>query len=111
MGLGSSRQGVAQGLAAGKAADYLQGNLANLYQSQYNTDANRALQAKTLGAGLLGQAQQTQWQPLMSASNIYSNFSGLGGSKTTSEQTGGGTNGLLGGALSGAAFGHQMGWW
>jgi hypothetical protein len=110
-GMGGSRMGVQQGIAAGKAADYLQGNLANLYQSQYNTDASRALQAQTLGAGLLTQGQQTAWQPLSSASDLFKPYTGLNSSQTTSNQAGGGWQGGVGGALTGAAFGHSMGWW
>jgi hypothetical protein len=43
-GLGGSRQGVAQGMALGKAADYLSGNLSNMFGQAYEQDANRGLQ-------------------------------------------------------------------
>jgi hypothetical protein len=43
-GLGGSRQGVAQGQALGKAADYLSGNLSNMFGQAYEQDSNRALQ-------------------------------------------------------------------
>lgn len=43
-GLGGSRQGVAQGVATGRAMDSLQGNLANLYGTDYTNQANRNLQ-------------------------------------------------------------------
>lgn len=43
-GLGGSRQGVAQGQALGKAADYLSGNLSNMFGQAYEQDSNRAMQ-------------------------------------------------------------------
>jgi hypothetical protein len=43
-GLGGSRQGVAQGIATGRAMDSLQGNLANLYGTDYTNQQNRNLQ-------------------------------------------------------------------
>lgn len=127
-GTGNTRQGVAQGVAAGKAADYMSGNLANLYGQQYNNDQNRALQQYGMdqgfytsqrgqdlmglgvGSDLITQGMQTQWLPLKNASDIYGKFSGFGPT-TTSSQQGGGWDGGVGGLLAGAAFGKQMGWW
>lgn len=43
-GYGGSRQGIAEGLAMGRSQEALQGNLANLYNSDYQADRNRALQ-------------------------------------------------------------------
>lgn len=45
---GSSRTGIAQGLASKGAADVLAGNLANLYGNQFNTDRNYGLQSDAL---------------------------------------------------------------
>lgn len=44
-GLGGSRQGVAEGLATRGAMDSMQGNLANLYNNDYQQTQNRGLQA------------------------------------------------------------------
>jgi hypothetical protein len=43
-GLGSSRQGVMEGQATSQAIDSMQGQLANLFGTQYNQDANRDVQ-------------------------------------------------------------------
>lgn len=43
-GFGGSRQGIAEGLAMGRSQEALQGNLANLYNSDYQADRARALQ-------------------------------------------------------------------
>jgi hypothetical protein len=109
-GLGGSRQGVAQGLAASRAADTLQGNIAGLYGNAYNQDQNRLRQDWTLGAGLMGQGLNTQFSPLQNASNIYQPFTGFG-TTTNNQQQGGGWMGALGGALGAAQTGKNMGWW
>lgn len=109
-GLGGSRQGVAEGLAAGKASDYLQGNLSQLALGQYNQDSARNLQAITLGSGLMGQGINTPFQPAQNTAQIYSPFTGYG-TTTNSAQTGGGWQGALGGALGAAQLGKNAGWW
>jgi hypothetical protein len=109
-GLGGSRQGVAQGIAAGQATDNLQGNLAALYGSAYNQDQNRLRQDWTIGSGLMNQGLQTPWQPIQNTSNTYAPFTGYG-TTTNSQESGGGWQGALGGALTGASLGRQMGWW
>jgi hypothetical protein len=109
-GLGGSRQGVSEGVAAGKAADYLQGNVANLYGNAYNQDQNRLRQDWTIGSGLLNQGLNTQWSPIQQASQTYSPFSGMG-TTTNTTQSGGGWQGAVGGALSGASLGRSLGWW
>lgn len=43
-GYGGSRQGIAEGLAIGRSNEALQGTLANLYNTDYQQDRNRALQ-------------------------------------------------------------------
>lgn len=45
---GSSRQGIAEGVAAGNASTGLGANLAQLYSQGYNTDTSSALQNKSL---------------------------------------------------------------
>jgi hypothetical protein len=109
-GLGGSRQGVAQGLAASRAADSLQGQVAGLYGNAYEGDQNRLRQDWTLGAGLMGQGLNTQFQPLQNTANLYSPFTGFG-TTTQNQNTGGGWMGALGGALGGAQMGKNMGWW
>jgi hypothetical protein len=109
-GLGGSRQGVSEGLAASKAADSLQGNIANLYGQAYQGDQNRLLQQQTLGAGLLSQGLNTQYQPLKNTADLYSPFSGFG-TTSQNQSSGGGWGGALGGALGAAQFGKNMGWW
>lgn len=43
-GYGGSRQGIAEGLAIGRSNEALQGTLANLYNTDYQADRNRAMQ-------------------------------------------------------------------
>jgi hypothetical protein len=109
-GLGGSRQGVAQGVAAGKAADYLQGNLAGLYGGAYNMDQNRLRQDWVLGSGMMNQGLNAPFIPSQNAAQIYSPFSGFG-TMSNNTQSGGGWQGAVGGALAGASFGRNMGWW
>jgi hypothetical protein len=51
-GLGGSRQGVAQGIATGAAADSLQGQLASLYGTDYTNAMNRNLQQYGIDTGV-----------------------------------------------------------
>jgi hypothetical protein len=127
-GLGGTRQGVAQGVAIGQAASGLAAAQANLYGNDWNMDQNRALSqygmdqnfytqqrgldqsGAQLGANLYNLGEQGQWMPYNNYNNVLSPWSGFGNTTTSSSQ-GGGTQGIIGGALSGAAFGHSMGWW
>lgn len=83
-GLGGSRQGVAEGLATRGAMDSMQGQLANLYNNDYQNTQNRGLQAygidtnaylgnqnqwMNFGLGLGNQALTNQGQML----NFYGN--------------------------------------
>ena len=83
MNLGSSRQGVAQGLAAGETQRAGSDFLTNLYGNQYQGDQNRAL------AALLntGQVQNLPWQGLQ-------NFAGLIGPPTKTGQSSNESKGL-----------------
>jgi hypothetical protein len=128
-GFGSTRQGVAQGTAAGKAADYLSGNLSNLFGTQYSNDQNRALQQYGqdqsfyanqrgqdlaqvgVGAGLLDQGFKTQWSPLQNAAQTYQPFTGFGSTTNSTPDQKGGWQGAVGGLLTGASMGRTMGWW
>lgn len=127
-GLGGSRQGVAQGTALGKAADYMSGNISNLLGGMYENQANRNMQqygmdmdfygqqrgqdlAQTqLGGSLINSGLNTQWTPINNTANIYSMFSGLGNT-TSTNSSGGGWQGALGGGLGMLGLGSQMGWW
>jgi hypothetical protein len=127
-GMGNTRQGVAQGVSAGKAADSLQGQLAGLYGNAWNADANRSLQkyqsdlgfydsqrrtdlagAQT-GSGLLSQSQSQLWQPMQAASDLYRPYTALpsasgSGSSSNNWQS------IAGGLLSGASLAGKLGWW
>lgn len=125
-GLGGSRQGVAQGIGAGRAADTLQGQLAGLYGQSYNNDQNRALQqygqdqsfygqqrgqdltGASIGAGMLSQGVSMPFAPLKDAANIYQPFTGFG-TTTGIQSAGGGALGALGGALGGAQLANNLG--
>lgn len=127
-GLGGSRQGVAQGIATSKAADYLQGNLANLYGGNWNQEQNRDLSRYGMdqnfflgnrgadqgdfrnGLAAVGLAESGDWSGLNQANGIYSPWSGFGNS-TNSSQSGGGAMGAVGGGLAGFGFAGQNGWW
>ena len=57
-GLGGSRQGIAQGLAADSFNNESANYLSNFYGSQYQADQNRAAQAAQVMGGLQGTAAQ-----------------------------------------------------
>lgn len=57
-GLGGSRQGIAQGTALAKGADYLSGNVANLLGGLYENEENRILQKYQADQGFYGQQRQ-----------------------------------------------------
>lgn len=109
-GLGGSRQGVAQGVAAGRALDSLQGNIAGLYGNAYQGDQNRLRQDWTIGSGMLSQGLSAPWAPIQQTSQAYSPFTGFG-TTTNNTSSGGGAQGAIGGALGAAQFGSNMGWW
>lgn len=72
-GYGGTRQGVAQGVALQGLADANATTAANLYSSQYNTDADRALNAAGLGANIANagtQAGLTQTGQGLTAANL-----------------------------------------
>lgn len=155
-GLGGSRQGVAEGVAIGNSQDSLQGNLANLFGTDWNNSQNRNLQyygvntnaaltnqgqmqnfytnnrqldqsGQRLGADLyqmgnqgylnqgqgvyqIGQTEQNApWQVQTNANNIINPYTGSSGTTTTTGNSGGGTNAMVGGALSGMQIGKNLG--
>lgn len=128
-GMGNTRMGVAQGTAAGKAADYLSGNLSNMFGTAYNADQNRALSQYQgdqsfytgqrgqdlaqvgVGAGLVNQGLQAPWQPLQNASQTYAPFTGFGSTTNSTPEQSGGWQGAVGGLLTGASLGKSLGWW
>lgn len=124
-GLGGSRQGVAQGIATGLANQGYLGSVSNMLGSDWTNQQNRDLQNRGLDVQMRGQdigwQNQTNqyglqrdaldsqlvtnginqsWAPIINAGNLYSQLGG--GSVTNSTNTGGGLQGLLGGALGGA---------
>lgn len=65
--LGSTRQGIAEGIAVGDTNDALAGALGNLYSGQFNTDRNYGLQSDALDLNVynanqnwMNQGQQNQ---------------------------------------------------
>jgi hypothetical protein len=109
-GLGGSRQGIAEADAITKGADNFTGQAANFMGGLYNSDQNRLRQDWTIGSGLMNQGVNTPFLPAQNASQIYSPFTGFG-TTTNNTQQGGGWQGMVGGALAGASFGRNMGWW
>lgn len=139
-GFGGTRQGIAEGVAAGNAQAGLAGQIGQLAlgfgglqnqalgqnQNFYTQQRGQDLQATALGASLygagttgvlgqgqglydLGTTQQTAaWTPYQQANSLYSPYSGLGGS-ATSTQSGSTAGGALGGALAGAQLGKLWG--
>lgn len=105
------------GLALGS-----QGQGYNFYSQQRGLDQSGAQLGANLynagNAGYLGQGtgiygigntqQQAPWQPAQNASNIFSQYSGLGGSQVQTQQ-GSQVGGALGGALAGAQLGKSLG--
>lgn len=134
-GLGGDRWRIAQGEAIGRATDSYQGNLANLYGGMWNNDQNRQLQyrgqdlsryqgdqsfwTQQRGQDLQAQDQgfrfllgglQAPWIPQQNTSGIYNHYTGFGSGTNSSEQ-GGGWQGAIGGALGGAQFAKNLGWY
>ena len=128
-GLGGSRQGVAQGLAIGRAGEGLSGALANLYGGAYENQQNRGLQQQQidnnfytaqrgqdltqlgLGAELWNMGMTGPLSALGSASSIYGGVGNQNNTTTGNSNTGGGTWGALGGMLGTAQLGKNLGWW
>jgi len=128
-GFGGSRQGVAEGLAAGRANQGVSSALANLYGTDWTNQQNRDLsrygmdqgfftqqrgqdlQQIGLGSQLETQNLQNQWYPITQAANIYGNLGGMTGSTTNTSQQGGGAMGTLGGLLGAGQLSRNLGWW
>lgn len=125
-GFGGSAQGIMEGKAISGATDNLAGQLGNLYGSAWNQDQSRDLQRYGMdqnfyqgqrgqdlqqlgiGASLLGSGLGMEWLPVQNASGVTSGYTGLG--STTTPGSGGGWQGLLGGALGASQFAQNMGW-
>jgi hypothetical protein len=82
----------------------------NSRNSFYNAQRGLDQSGAALGENLYNLGQQGQWSPYQNFTGTLSPWSGFGQTTGTTSQ-GGGTQGLLGGGLSGAALGHMMGWW
>lgn len=127
--LGGSRQGVAEAIATRGAMDSLQGNLANLYGSDYTNSQNRYLtnqgqqmnfyqgqrgqdlQQLGLGAQVYDMGVRGGWQPLQTANGIFNTTAGNNVTQTSGGTQGGGFGGAAGGLLAGGALAQQAGWW
>jgi hypothetical protein len=74
-GLGGSRQGVAEGQAISDSNDNLQGNLSNLYSSDYNSSLGRNLQQYGVdtNANLARSGQDLQRYGIASSANLQNN--------------------------------------
>jgi hypothetical protein len=132
-GYGGSRQGVADSLAIGQANLGLSTGLANLYSNALGQNLNFYTQQRgldqsgaQLGAnlfslgnqGLIGQGtgiagigntqQQAPWLVNQNAGNIFSQFSGLGGTQTQT-QNGSPLGAAIGGGIAGAQVGGTIG--
>lgn len=79
-GLGGSRQGIAEGLAAARSGEGLASAITNLYASDYENSQNRGLQGRIAGmnAGLQARSMDLndQLQRLNSERNFYTSQRG-----------------------------------
>lgn len=126
-GLGGSRQGVAEAEAIKGGQDNLLGQLTGMYGGLYESDQNRGvtkrgqdmsfystqrgqdLTQQGMGFDMVDRAYRGGWLPVQNAGSIYGQFTGYG-PQTSSAQQGGGSMGVLGGALGMAQLGNAMGW-
>jgi hypothetical protein len=124
-GYGGSKQGIAEGIAAGDSMngfirsatdllgrDWTDQQARNLTQQgqQLNFASDQRAQDRAdllAGAGLYDQGTSGYWKPLQAANSIYGNYTGFGNTTNSSNQGGG-----LQGALGGAGVGYQLakGW-
>lgn len=129
LGLGGSRQGIAEANVINTGTDNLAGQLTGMYGQDWNNSQNRELQRYGmdqgfytaqrgqdlaqigLGSQLDTQALQNQWYPLQQYAGIIGNLSGQNTSTTNSSQTGGGAAGAIGGLLGSTQLGRNLGWW
>jgi hypothetical protein len=125
--MGGSRQGVAEGQAIGSAFQDFMGQGYGFLGNQRNQDetrnlqrygmnlndqtANRGLDLQQFGLAMngLNNAQQGAWQPINNWSNNLSPWSG-NGTTTSTQNSGGGWQGVLGGLLGGGQLAKNFGW-
>lgn len=130
--IGQTNQGLSNALAnlygnAYQADQQYNLGLGNMATNFYTAQRGQDLAQAALGANLYGQGnagyvnqgaglqnlgnyqQQASWMPLQNAANTYSQFSGLGGGLTNTQQ-GSPLGGILGGALMGAQITKNLGW-
>jgi hypothetical protein len=108
MGRNLTKYQADQGYSLGQGNQALtnQGQQLSFYGQQRGQDMDQA----RLGADLYNLGTTGQWGPINQSNGVLNNFTGFGNSTNTSN-SGGGTAGLLGGALSGATLGRTMNWW
>lgn len=83
----------------------------NSWMNFYTNQRGQDLSQLGLGAQLYQSGLTGEWNPLNQASGIYNTASGNTVNVNSGGQTGGGWQGILGGALTGASLGNRMGWW
>lgn len=134
---GSSRQGIAEGLASGRASQAVGDTASKLVQDQYSTNINAQLKAlgmlpmlqdSTLAGarttGAVGDVRQAmdqarlneqvsnfnfdQYAPFLKSKELLALLQGIPGGSTTAVGTGPARNPLMG-ALGGAATGASLG--
>lgn len=139
-GLGGARQGVAEGLAVGRAGQGLSSALTglggNLWEGQQQRDltrygidtnadlanqsqwmnfdvANQGLDLNRMGLGLqaYGMGTQGPWYGFNQMNGLLGTAGGQNSTTTNNYSGGGGWTGALGGGLAGAQLGRNFGWW
>lgn len=107
-GLANQRYGMNQQYALGQGG--LDNQRYGMDQNFYTQQRGQDLTQMGMGADLYSKGMNGEWNPMQNASNLYSPYSGMSG--TTNNNTGGGGwQGALGGAITGATMGRSLGWW
>lgn len=73
-GLGGSRQGIAEGLAAGRSGEGLSSAITNMYAQDYENSQNRGMQGSIAGMNAGLQARSMDLQDQMNRLNSERNF-------------------------------------
>lgn len=84
-----------------------QGQMLDFYTAQRGQD----LQGLGLAGSLYNLGVQGPWSSIKDYGSLIGNLTGNNVNATSNQNTGGGWQGLIGGALGGTQFGKNMGWW
>jgi hypothetical protein len=106
IGLGTLNSDRSFQLGQGAQALQGQGQMLNYDTQQRGLDQSGA----QIGANIYDMGTRGQWGPVSNANSILAPYAG-NGTTTTNSNSGGGWQGGLGGAISGAAAGRQFSWW